>query len=92
MRHPLDSTPQRALVHILNGNVDAARASLFFGSRHREYMTDSLRLVDANPKSMQSRYVLKRVGKKRLKFLEDHRRAYGDGKLCRCARQPDTKE
>lgn len=84
MRTPLDTVSQRALVHLLNGNVDAARALFFVGARHRQLVDDSLRLADANPRSMQSMYVRKHVGKKRLAFLAEHRALYSVSPFCQC--------
>lgn len=84
MRTPLDTTPQRALVHLLNGNVDAARALFFVGRRHRKLVNDSLRLADANPRSMQSTYVRKHVGLKRLEFLAVHRAMFSVADRCNC--------
>jgi len=84
VRTPLDSTPQRALVHLLNGNVDAARAIFFVGFRHRQLVSDSLALAAANPRSMQSTYVRKHVGQRRLEFLEQHRALYSVSPYCHC--------
>ena len=91
MRQPLDSTPQRALVHLLNGNVDAARAPFFSVSRHHQLLSDSFVLVAANPRSMQSKYVRKHVGQRRLQFLEDHRVAYLVSSTCWCTDKQPVK-
>lgn len=87
MRTPLDTTPQRALVHLLNSNVDAARAIFFVGPRHRKLVSDSLQLVDANPRSMKSRYVQRHVGRARLFFLSEHRALFAISTRCNCAYQ-----
>lgn len=93
MRIPNDTVSQRALVHLLNGNVDAARAIFFVGFRHRQLVSDSLALMDANPAQMQSAFVRKHVGSKRLKFLADHRAQYSISPFCNCHRaaQPVTR-
>lgn len=84
MRTPLDSTPQRALVHLLNSNVDAARAIFFVGHHHRKLVNDSLQLMDRNANSMRSKYVQRHVGSKRLKFLAEHRAIYSVSPMCAC--------
>lgn len=87
----MSGTGQRALVHLLNGNVDAARAIFFVSGRHRQLVSDSLALAAANPSAMQSAFVRKHVGKKRLKFLADHQAAYSVSPNCNC-RTPNRAE